>query len=108
MTRPPQPLPDCKCGSRRRTLVRMNGGRALIEQFGGRRAVFRWPGMLFVVAAGGGGFCAIRADGLHIAGELPDLLGRHPVGESWHSMRPAVANGSKDRYHIGTVVPPAV
>src|SRR4051812_34902061 len=74
-------------GSWRRPLVRMDRGRALIEQLGGRRAIFRRPRLLLVVAARRRGFRLVGADGLYVARELPDLLGGHLVAKRRHSMR---------------------
>src|SRR4051794_3237790 len=95
-------------GSRRRSLIGMYRSRPLIEHQCGRRPIFRRSGLLLVVTARRRGFRPPGADGLHIAGKLPDLLGRHLLAEGRHSVRPAVADRCDDRHHFQAVIPPAV
>src|SRR5947208_9957816 len=64
--------------------------------------------MLFIVAAGCRRLGRIGADRLHIAGNLPDLFGRHLVAERGHAVRPSVADRGVDRDTFGTVIPPAI
>src|SRR4051812_31730244 len=91
-TAPGPPIRAWRASSRRRTLVQMNRCRPFVELLGCWAAVFGRPGLLFVVAAGSCCLYRIRPDGLHIAGELPDLLGRHLVPKCGHAMRTAIAD----------------
>src|SRR5947209_784198 len=94
--------------SRRWSLIGMNRGRSLVEQYRSRRAIFGWTRLLFITAAGRRRLGRIGAERLHVAGKLPDLLGRHLAAECRHAMRPAVPDRCEDRHHFRTVIPPAV